>query len=324
MEALVRILVTGAAGFIGSGVAQAYLAEGHEVIGVDNLITGRRENLPSQFPLCEFDLIEEQRVQELVREFRPEVINHHAAQVNVRRSWEDPLADARSNILGSLALIRSAIELATAPVFIYSSSGGAIYGEPERRPVTEDHPARGLSNYGVSKYVVELYLAAYHANSGLRHIIFRYPNVYGPRQDPAGEAGVISVFATQLLQGTRPVIFGNGSKTRDYVFVDDIVRANVLALGYKGSGVFNLGWGREITDLQVFETVRDALGLRIEPLFDRKRPGEVEHICLDAARARQTLAWQPRVRFAEGVARVTEYWRQTLRLSSSPSMAKGL
>jgi UDP-glucose 4-epimerase len=308
-----RILVTGAAGFIGSGVAQSYLAEGHEVIGIDNLITGKRENLPPKFPLFEFDLVEEQHVQQLLNEFRPEVISHHAAQVNVRRSWEDPLADARTNILGSLALIRSAVEIGTIRVFIYSSSGGAIYGEPEKQPVTEDHPARGLSNYGVSKYVTELYLAAYHANSGLRHIIFRYPNVYGPKQDPAGEAGVVAIFATQLLQGNRPVIFGDGSKTRDYVFIDDIVAANLLALRYDGSGVFNLGWGKEVSDFQVFQAVRDALGSTTEPVFDRKRPGEIEHIRLDSSRAREKLRWAPQVEFSKGVSRVVEFWKKELK-----------
>ncbi len=319
-----RILVTGAAGFIGSSVAQAYQSEGHEVIGVDNLSTGKRENLPPKFRLFELDLVEEQRVRELLHEFRPEVISHHAAQVNVRRSWEDPLADARTNILGSLALIRATVELGNTQLFIYSSSGGAIYGEPERQPVTEDHPARGLSNYGVSKYVVELYLAAYHANSGLRYVIFRYPNVYGPRQDPAGEAGVVAIFTTQLLQGKRPVIFGDGSKTRDYVFIDDIVSANLLTLRHDGSGVFNLGWGKQITDFQVFQAVREALSSKIEPIFDRKRPGEIDHICLDASRARQTLGWKPQVELKEGVRRVVEYWKKEGGLSGPSSTAQGL
>ncbi len=319
-----RILVTGAAGFIGSSVAQAYQSEGHEVIGVDNLSTGKRENLPPQFRLSEFDLAEERQVQELVRDFKPEAICHHAAQVNVRRSWEDPLADARSNILASLALLRAAVNVGGIRAFIYSSSGGAIYGEPERQPVREDHPARGLSNYGVSKYVVELYLAAYHANSGVRYVILRYPNVYGPRQDPAGEAGVVAIFTTQLLQGKRPVIFGDGSKTRDYVFIDDIVSANLLALRHDGLGVFNLGWGKQITDFQVFQAVREALSSKVEPIFDRKRSGEIDHICLDASRARQTLGWKPQVEFKEGVRRVVEYWIKERGLSGPSSTAQGL
>lgn len=304
-----RILLTGAAGFIGSHIAEAYHRAGHQVIGLDNLSTGRAENLPSEIPLWKADLLDERELERLFREFRPEVISHHAAQVNVRLSWEEPLADARANILGTLALLRQAVR-GEARQIIYSSSGGAIYGEPLRRPVAEDHPIRPLSNYGASKYAGELYLEAFNASAGLAYLILRYPNVYGPRQNPGGEAGVVAIFTTQLLQGAQPRIFGDGTKTRDYVYVSDIVEANLRALDYRQSGAFNLGWGKEITDREVFDVVRRAVGSSTEPVYDQKRPGEIEHICLDASRARQELGWMPQVEFSSGVERVVEYWKQ--------------
>ncbi len=303
-----RILVTGAAGFIGSHIAEAYHRAGHEVIGLDNLSTGREENLPSEVSLWKTDLLNEPELERLFHEFRPEIISHHAAQVNVRLSWDEPLADARANILGSLALLRQAVRGGVKQI-IYSSSGGAIYGEPLRRPVAEDHPIRPLSNYGASKYAVELYLQAFNAASGLPYLILRYPNVYGPRQNPGGEAGVVAIFATQLLQGAQPRIFGDGTKTRDYVFISDIVEANLRALQYKQSGAFNLGWGKEITDREVFEGVRRAVESSVEPVYDQKRPGEIDHICLDASRARSELGWTPQVPFQIGVERVVDYWR---------------
>lgn len=307
-----RILVTGAAGFIGSHIAHAYRNKGHEVAGVDNLSTGKREALSAEIPLSVFDISDDQQLRKLIRDFRPEVVSHHAAQVNVRRSQDDPIADLRSNILGSVTLFRIASEEVKLPKIIYSSSGGAIYGEPKRLPVKESLTPHPTSNYGVSKYTAELYLSAFQGNGVLRSIIFRYPNVFGPGQDPAGEAGVVAVFTTQLLRGVQPRIFGDGSKTRDYTYVEDIVDANLRALDFQGSDVFNLGCGKEITDLDVFKTVHAAVGRKTAPIFEEKRPGEVEHICLDTARVRKALRWKPRVSFREGVKHVVEYWRKRI------------
>ena len=307
-----RILITGAAGFIGSHVAHACRKKGHDVAGVDNLSTGKREALSAEIPLSVFDISDDQALRKLIRDFRPEVISHHAAQVNVRRSQADPIADLRSNVLGSVQLFRIASEEVKLAKIIYSSSGGAIYGDPKRLPVKETETPHPTSNYGVSKYTAELYLSAFQGNGLLRTVIFRYPNVFGPGQDPAGEAGVVAVFTTQLLRGVQPRIFGDGSKTRDYTYIDDIVDANLRALEFQGHGVFNLGWGKQITDYQVFKTVHAAVGRKTAPIFEEKRPGEVDHICLDTTRVRKAMRWKPRVSFREGVKRVVEYWRKRI------------
>lgn len=306
-----RILVTGAAGFIASHVAEAYQQAGHQVLGIDNLSSGRRENLNPDVAFEKLDLTDEPALQRVFRRFQPEVVSHHAAQADVRLSRERPLDDARANVLGSLALLHQARRGKTRRI-IYSSSVG-VYGEPRTRPLTEDHPIRPLSNYTVSKYATELYLHSFHVNFGIPYLIFRYPNVYGPRQNPQGEAGVVAIFTGQLLQGVPPRIFGNGAKTRDYVYVDDIVDANLRALRYGPCGVFHLGWGKEITDLEVFEAVRAAAGVPLDPLFVENRPGEIQRISLDANRARRRLGWKPRVDFPEGVRRVVAYWRERLR-----------
>lgn len=303
-----RILVTGAAGFIGSHIADAYKNAGHEVAGVDNLSSGRRENL-AELQLWEADLADEQKIESIFREFRPQIVSHHAAQVSVVLSWEKPLVDARVNILGSLVVLQQAVKYGAERI-IYSSSGGAVYGEPASLPVTEDHPVRPSSNYGASKYATELYLHAFQVSGGLRTVILRYPNIYGPRQSPKGEAGVVAIFTHQLLHNIQPHIFGDGSKTRDYLYVADVVDANLRALDFPDSGVFNLGWGKEISDLEVFHAVREAVGSTVEPVFDQKRPGEVERICLDASRARRQLGWTPTVAFREGVRRVVEHWKK--------------
>lgn len=307
----VRILITGAAGFIGSHVADSFLNAGHQVVGIDDLSTGARQNLPANFNLLEGNIQDATLLDKIFREVRPEVICHHAAQVNVRRSWNDPLHDASTNILGSIALLKKTVEYGTEK-FIYSSSGGAIYGEPKLLPVPEDHVAQPLSNYGASKYAVELYLKAFNEATNIRYVILRYANIYGPRQDPGGEAGVVAIFATQLLKGERPTIFGNGTKTRDYVYIDDITMANELALDYPKSDVFNLGTGKKTSDLEVFETVRDALDSAIVPRFGERRLGEVEHIHLDITRARDLLHWIPQMEFRQGVQHVVAYWREKL------------
>ena len=303
-----RILVTGGAGFIASHVSDRLLDLGHQVAIVDNLVTGKRENLPDRAAFYEMDICD-QDLHDVFRVERPEAVVHHAAHIDVTRSVGEPAYDASINILGSLNLLECCREHGVRKI-TYAGTGGALYGEPSYLPVDEDHPIDPISPYGVSKHTVEHYLFAYHANHGLDYVVLRYPNVYGPRQDPHGEAGVVAIFSLQMLTGQQPVIFGDGTKTRDYCYVTDIVEANVVALNSPGCGVYNLGRGIEVSDLQVFETVRAAVGSDTDPAFAAVRPGEVEHIALDASKAERELGWRWKVGLKEGVAEAVSFYRR--------------
>jgi UDP-glucose 4-epimerase len=303
-----RILVTGGAGFIASHVVDAYLAAGHDVAVVDNLSTGFRANVHPAARFHEVDICDADALDGVLAGERPDLVNHHAAQMDIRRSTRDPAFDARCNILGSLNLMESCARHTVGKV-IYVSTGGAVYGEPRTLPVPEEHPIQPISHYGVSKHTVEHYLHLYALQHGLRWTVLRYPNVFGPRQNPHGEAGVIAIFTGQLLAGQTPQIFGNGSKTRDYVFIEDIVRGNLAALDRGDDRIYNLGSGIETSDLQVYEAVRAAVGSGPEPGYTAARPGEIQRIALDATRARAELGWAPQIPFVEGVHRVVAYCR---------------
>jgi UDP-glucose 4-epimerase len=302
-----RILVTGGAGFIGSHVADRYIELGHEVAVLDDLSSGKRENVNPRAKLFRMSLLDE-RLAGAFDEFRPEAVSHHAAQVNVRRSVDAPEFDATVNVVGSVRLFQAAAAHGCGKV-IYASSGGACYGDPPKLPAREDTPVRPLCPYGVSKYAAEKYLQLYGALNGLRFTVLRYANVYGPRQDSHGEAGVVAIFSELLLEGKAPTIFGDGTKTRDYVFVSDIVQANVLALDRGDGGVYNVGAGREVSDDEIFAAVRDAVGVKIEPVHSEFRAGEVRRIALDASRIRDEFGWRPRVALEQGVPKAVEFYR---------------
>jgi UDP-glucose 4-epimerase len=305
-----RILVTGGAGFIGSNVADRYLADGHEVAILDDLSTGLRANLPARAAFFEADVRDAAAVQRAFAEFRPEILNHHAAQIDVRKSVDSPVFDAEVNVLGSLQLLQAAAAAGTRKV-IYASTGGALYGEGRQLPATEEHPINPESPYGASKHAVEHYLYLYRLNRGLDYTILRYPNVFGPRQNPHGEAGVNAIFIGLLCEGKRPTIFGDGHAVRDYLYVDDVVEANALALD-KGSGeIVNLGWGKGVSVNDVFHALARILEFRGAPIHAAPRPGEVQRIYLDAARARRVLGWWPRVEFEEGLRRTVAWYRAT-------------
>ncbi len=295
-----RILVTGGAGFIGSHIVDALVQQDHRLAVVDDLSLGRRENVHPTASLHRVDIRDAAALEAVFATERPEVVSHHAAQANLRRSMEDATFTAQVNVLGTLHLLELCVRHGVRQVVFASTC--AVYADLESPPADEAHVARPLSAYGLSKLVGEQYLAFYREVYGLRFTAFRYGNGYGPRQDPKGEAGVVAIFAEQMRKGIRPTLFGDGTKTRDYVYVDDIVDANLQVLDGKADGeVLNLGRGRQIRDIDVFTAVRDALGVAVVPQFAAKRPGEMLRVALNSARAKAILGWEPRVSFEEGV-----------------------
>jgi UDP-glucose 4-epimerase len=270
---------------------------------------GKREQVHPSARFYRVDIRDRQALEEVFRTERPEVVNHHAAQADLRRSMSEPSFDASVNIVGSLNLIEFSLAHKVRK-FINISSGGAVYGEPQRLPVDELHPIHPASVYGVSKYAVEQYLRLFDG-FGLDYTILRYANVYGPRQNPAGEAGVVAIFSRQMLAGECPTIFGDGTKTRDYVYVADIVAANLLAMVEKrASGrSYNVGLGREVSDRQIFELVRRAVGATVEPIAASKRPGEIDRICLDASLVKAELGWEPTIFLEEGISQTVAFYR---------------
>lgn len=305
-----KILVTGGAGFIASHVVDRYIANGHAVAVLDNLSTGSRANVNPKATFFEVGLLDE-GLDDVFEKFKPEAVSHHAAQVNVRKSVDDPAYDAQVNVLGSIRLYDAAVRHGCRKV-IYASSGGACYGEPETLPAPEETPVRPLCPYGASKYTAEVYLGVYARLYGLAYTVLRYANVYGPRQDPHGEAGVVAIFSEMMIQGRRPSIFGDGSKTRDYVYVEDIAEANVLALNGGDGGVYNVGAGRQITDNEIFTAIRDAVGVDITPIYSDFRKGEVAHIALDASRIKRELGWTAKVPLEAGIPKAVAFYRKKL------------
>jgi len=304
----VRILVTGGAGFIGSNVADRFVALGHEVAVLDDLSTGFREFVNPAVRFVEADITDAEAVGRFFSEWRPEVVSHHAAQIDVRKSVDDPVHDARINLLGGIGLLQACKRHGTRKV-LYASTGGALYGEGRKLPATEDHPVNPEAPYGASKHSLEHYLYIWKLLHGLDYTVLRYPNVYGPRQNPHGEAGVNAIFIGLMLEGKRPRIFGTGEQLRDYVFVDDIVEANVLALT-KGSGeMVNIGSGVGVSVKQIFSELQSILGFEGEPIYDAPRPGEIQRIYLDATRAREVLGWQPRTSFRAGLEKTVAWAR---------------
>lgn len=301
-----KILVTGGAGFIGSHVVDRFIAAGHEVVVVDNLSTGSRENVNPRARFYEIDLIKPE-LRDLFERERPDIVNHHAAHTSVTRSMSQPLMDAANNIMGTLNLLECARAVRVRKI-MYANTGGALYGNPECLPAHESHPILPLSNYGVAKFAAELYLRVYALNYGIRFTSLRYANVYGPRQEPHGEAGVVPIFAKAMLSGERPRIFGDGSKTRDYIHVFDVAEANLLAIDRADNEALNIGTGVEVTDFEVFDTIRRCLGVNIEPIYTEKRPGEVDHIALDITKACHLLGWRPKLSFHEGIVATIPYY----------------
>jgi UDP-glucose 4-epimerase len=302
-----RTLVTGGAGFIGSNLVDALLARGDEVTIIDNLSTGRRGNLEQALAsgacLVERDFRDGAAMRDIVDEAKPETIFHLGAQIDVRRSVADPAYDASINVIGTINLLEAA-RAAGVRRFVNSSTGGAIYGEGRVIPAPETHPAEPEAGYGQSKLAAEGYCGLFRRLHGLATVSLRYGNVYGPRQDPLGEAGVIAIFCGKLADGGRPTVFGDGLQTRDYVYVGDVVAANLAAADSDAGGAFNIGLGVQSTVLDIVETLGRLAGRDdFQPDHAPARHGEIMHIALDATRAREELGWQPAVQLEEGLER---------------------
>jgi UDP-glucose 4-epimerase len=302
-----KIVVTGGAGFIGSHIADAYVAAGHDVTVIDNLSSGHRHNVPAKARFEQADIRSPEAAAVIAR-VRPDVINHHAAQMNVRVSVEKPAFDADINVLGFLNLLEAGRAAGTKTV-IFASSGGTVYGEPEVFPCPETHSTHPICPYGVSKLTGEHYLYYYARIFGFRTVALRYANVYGPRQDPHGEAGVIAIFCQRTLAGEESLIFGDGLQTRDYVFVGDVVRANVAALTTDYAGAINIGTGRETNVVELFETIDRLTGGKGRVRHVEAKDGEVRRSVLDVSHAGRVLGWTPQISLDQGLAKAVEFFR---------------
>lgn len=303
---MARVLVTGGAGFIGSHIVDKFIESGHEVLVVDNLSRGKKENLPSGVEFYQVDVGTED-LETLVAEKKPDFINHQAAQVSVETSVKNPIYDAQQNILGFLRILEASRKNGVKGVILASSV--AVYGEPNALPVLEKHPLLPLSPYGLSKLSCEAYASLYHRLYSLKTILLRYSNVYGPRQDETGEAGVVAIFVSQLLKRGAPIINGDGNQTRDFVYVEDVARSNVLSLDAP-SGVYNIGSGREFSIKQLFQLLQKALSAKVSARHGPPRPYDIRKIYLDCEKARKKLGWEAEVNFAKGLALTINYFKK--------------
>lgn len=307
-----RALVTGGAGFIGSNLVDRLIQDGFEVLVVDNLETGFKENVHEKARLAEVDIVDE-KLFDIFEEFKPNLVYHLAAQANVRLSLEDPLFDTRVNAQGTLRVLEACRKNGVDKI-IFSSTGGAIYGEPDNIPCDETHKCLPLSLYGANKLVAEHYIDVYKTSYDLDYTVVRFANVYGPRQNPHGEAGVVAIFSELMLNGKEAHIFGDGKKTRDYVHVSDVVDAIMLATE-KGEGkIFNIGMGVETSDQQVFDAIASATGYDKPAIYDDFRAGEVNRIALDASRISNELGWKPKYNFQEGINQTVPFYKKKLGL----------
>jgi len=308
------ILVTGGAGFIGSHLVDRLVKEEYKVIIIDNLSTGTRKNLNPQTKFYKTDIKNKKALTEIFKKEKPRHIFHLAAQIDLRKSVNDPVEDAKINILGSLNLVqcflRSPNFNSRISKFIFSSTGGAIYGDTEIIPTSENFLACPISPYGIAKLSFEHYLDYYQKIFGLDFVSLRYANVYGPRQNSKGESGVVAIFCDRILSKNKPIIYGNGRQTRDYVFVDDVVEANILSLQKKIKGVFNIGTGKETSVIQLFQKINKIFGGKIQKKHGPSKKGEQKRSCLDCRKAKKILGWQNKVELDEGLKKTAEWFRK--------------
>ena len=302
-----KVLVTGGAGFIGSHLVDRLLQEGHDVVVVDDLSQGKRRNVNKAARFYKRD-IAGGWLEGVFRRERPTVIFHLAAQMDVRKSVEDPLFDANVNVMGLLNVMQLSVKYGVRKV-VFASSGGAIYGEQEQFPAPETHPTMPCSPYGISKLVGEHYLGYYQKIAGIQTVCLRYANVYGPRQDPHGEAGVVAIFTQKILRGEQSIINGNGRQTRDFVYVDDVVEANLAVLGKDVSGAYNVGTGMETTINDLHKLIADCAKRAVKEIHEPGKKGEQTRSVVDSTKLRHELGWEPRVTVEEGLKRTVEFFK---------------
>ncbi len=305
----VKILVTGGAGFIGSNFVDALINEGYEVAVVDNLSTGKKENLNSLAKFYNVDIRDTDAIRSVFQEFRPEIVCHLAAQIDLRKSVANPSFDAEVNVVSSTNLFKLAVDSKVKRI-IFSSTGGALYGQVDEIPADEDTPIKPICAYGVAKYCAEQYLDYFKRLYGVESVVLRYANVYGPRQDPLDEAGVVAIFTGKILRGEPITIFGDGNQTRDYVYIEDIVKANLLALNGE-EGIYNIGTGVETSVNELVQIFEKLLGKKIIPVYAAKRQGEVDRIALDIAKAKKELGFEPKYNVEEGIKKTIEWYKKT-------------
>ncbi|HEV3234702.1 MAG TPA: NAD-dependent epimerase/dehydratase family protein [Candidatus Dormibacteraeota bacterium] len=312
-----KVMITGGAGFIGSNIADRLAQEGHELIVLDDLSSGAREQVPGGANFYQMEL-DSRWIGRVVGREKPDAICHLGAQISVRRSVEDPYFDAHVNIMGSLQLIEAA-RRQNVKRFLFASTGGAIYGDTDVMPTPESHLAMPVSPYGTSKLSVEHYLHCFHSMYGLSYAALRLANVYGPRQDPHGEAGVVAIFSRALLSGKTPTINGDGTQTRDYVYVGDVVEAFVAALGSDVSGSFNVGTGVETDVNALYDLIAAAAGSSAPAAHGPAKPGEQRRSALDTTLIKETIGWTPRTTLAEGIPQTVEFFRDKVAEEAAAS-----
>ncbi|MFA6285077.1 MAG: NAD-dependent epimerase/dehydratase family protein [Parcubacteria group bacterium] len=305
-----KILVTGGAGFIGSNLTDALIEKKHRVVIVDNLITGFKKNINPKAKFVKADITNHKKIEEILKKEKPEAIFHLAAQMDVRKSVDNPIFDAENNILASFNLIRLAHENGVKKI-IFSSTGGAIYGDTKNRPTPETEPEWPLSPYGIAKLSVDKFLNYYHQVHGLNFTSLRYGNVYGPRQNPHGEAGVVAIFMNKMLRGDQPIINGPGKQSRDYVFVGDVVNANILALkNISKTGVYNVGTSIEISVNQLFREINRHFQNKFKESHGPAKMGEQKTSCLSFRKIKKDFGWTPRIRFEDGVKKTYQWFER--------------
>ncbi|RJR30222.1 NAD-dependent epimerase/dehydratase family protein [Candidatus Microgenomates bacterium] len=303
-----KILVTGGAGFIASHIVDKYLELGHDVVIIDNLFTGQKKFINPKVKFYEVDIRDQEKIASIFTQEKPEVLNHHAAQMDVRKSVTDPVFDANVNIIGLINLMENGKKNGLKKV-VFASSGGAVYGDAEKLPTPESYPTRPASPYGISKLTSEYYLDFYSQTYGVSYVALRYGNVYGPRQNPHGEAGVVAIFAQKMLKSEQPIINGDGEQSRDFVFVADVVDANVKALDVMEPLKINIGTGKNTTINTIFDNLVRLTGTSFQKQHATAKKGEQKISLLDYSLATQKLNWQPKYSISEGLAQTVEYFK---------------